>query len=363
MFNIAQYLFKNKLLFNLLVILQLSICLSFTNYGYTMTNSFFKGYNTTYQFKEGYLFSSMIGPAYKSIFDISAFEEKGNTLESCYYPIEHNGYTVTMFGEKTFNCYTKKLVKGKFEKGNSDTISCFVVGAKSYYQKTIVLVLNEQKYKFYVCGILDKDTKNIATTQINQNTTPDKVFVDFNNSVNIVCLDSDMQSLNSHSYSGVAMVYFGENEEEGIKMLSKYGYLSSMQDFRNTGDTTHEYIVKRALSHISRGTGVIGIISMVCMFVLNIKDNENMFRTFKLVGIKKKHLLGISTIYMCYFNGTLFLVTIPLIYIWKWFFTTNADVIFGLNNIIFTVFMLVLTYIINFVCSYYILFKKKKKNE
>ena len=367
MYNIAEYLFRKKIFFNLLVILQLAICLSFTNYGYTMTNSFFKGYNETYKFGDAYIFYSSYSVAYKNIFDVQygySFKENGNTLEPCYYPIKQDNYTITMFGEKTLEIYSKNLIKGKLEKSQSDMINCLVVGDKSLYNKTIELTINGIDYKFYVTGILPEETLNITDLQINQYSTPDKVFVDFDSSVtNIICLDIDLPNMYNHNYNATALVYFGENKQEGINMISRYGTLVSMNELRNTGDTTQEYIVKRALSYVSYGAGIMGIISMLCMFILNIKNNEDMFRTFRQLGIKIKHIIQISSIYMLFFNTILVLITIPLIYFWKKLLASRINIVFGFNNYVFTILILIFTYILNIVCSYYILFKEGDRNE
>ena len=364
MYNIAEYLFRKKFFFNFVTILQLAICISFTNYGFLITNTFFRSYNETYKFNNAY-FMNTVGPFFRYTFDKESFEENGNKLEFCYYPVNTEKYTITMFGEKTLEIYSKSLIKGKLEKSQSNIVNCFVVGNKTLYNKTIEITINGIDYKFYVTGILSEKTKNIATTPLTHGSGPEYAFKDFNSSViNIVCLDEDTVNLHYNSPTSTSVVYLAENEKSNIDNLSQYGTIISMEEFRHNADNNREYMLIRVFSHLSRGAGIVSIISMICMFILNIKGNENMFKTFKQLGLKMKHIISISSIYMTFFNTLLLIMS--GIFIFLWHVIIDADInnfSVGINNYIFTITTILLTFAINIICSYYILFKEGEKNE
>ena len=361
MFCIAQFLFRKKLFLNVLAILQLALCLGLTNYIYGLNNHYYNGYNDTFKFDNASIFKSTTGLTYSYFIDKESFEATNSQIEYIYHSVKADKYLISFYGEKTLHNYESYLITKKIEdKTDSNVINCFVVGDKSLLNSVITIKIGTQ-YNFYVCGVLSPKTKRISDNTDSSYLTPGDVFVDFDkNLTNIICIDKGNESLHHNQITIAAMVYYGQ-KSQAEKMISKFGTLYTMSELRDNVDYSSDGIVQRVFYHVSYGTGILAFLSILCISILNINDSKEEFLTFKSTGIKPFHILVISSIYTLIFNICLLPLSAFVFYLSKTLFGINISPLLGINNLFFTLLVIVITFAINICISYFMLFKQSDK--
>ena len=72
-----------------------------------------------------------------------------------------------------------------------------------------------------------------------------------------------------------------------------------------------DYEIARVfLEPFSISFGVLGLITMVCMLVLNMKRNQPLFIDFHKIGMRRKHILQVALWYTFFLVAGIFLFSI-----------------------------------------------------
>lgn len=361
--KIARSLFFEKFYVHLAIIIQIAICISFTNYAIAINNTYYSGYKDTYNFEDAEYFMS-VDVNVKSKYNKEVFEETDSIIEFYYPVITLKEYNIYAYEQKTFERYCDKyMIKGEYKHSDNEEINCVVVGDKSMYNKDVETTINSNNYKFHISGILNSKTKMINSAISGVYATSGELFEEFDNSkINIICLVEDIDEIYNGYSLNSGLVYFGDNSNSAREEIIQYGFLIAMDDIRSNNDSSDSYVAIRVFSYLSVGLGIVGLISMLGMFYLNIKQNESVFLTFNKLGLRKDHIVIISSLYMLYFYALLIPISIILTKIYTLILYIPIPLKIDARNWIFIFTAMLIIYVINVVTSL-IIFKVGEKNE
>lgn len=365
MFKLAYTLFFNKFYSNLFVLIQIAIFVGFGNFSIGIHNYFYYGYDSTYAFENAEYFCSTISLLDKKLdYD---FLDKYNCIVE-FIPAKYlskNTYFAS-YEKNTLECYKKYLIKGKWITDvnvGENIINCLTIENTDLLGKTIQKRFNEKDYTFYVCGVLSKNCKNIISYAPNLNLTPGDIFIDYNLSyVNLIC---EYKYVSDFIYNSTisSMVFFDKNYDECKKYLSYSGFFLTMEDLRKNVNNSDACKIIDIYSYVAYGVGILGLISMTCMLILNIYENENCFYTYKKLGLQKKHLILICLMYLLIIFLFLTVFSIISFYVWKILNEFIAKVLLNYKNLLFNIACILIISIITIWIFFNRLYKKVNYDE
>ncbi|MBQ7307715.1 MAG: hypothetical protein IJW82_04215, partial [Clostridia bacterium] len=135
-------------------------------------------------------------------------------------------------------------------------------------------------------------------------------------------------------------------------------------EIRENVEKSSEYKPVKIFSSLAIGIGVMSLLSMVCMMMLFVKENEKLFLTFYNLGIRKKHIFQICSYYHIYFFGVLILLSILFTFVWPFLAGLYGMTLsFNYKNLLATLLAFLVVYGINLFIFFQFLYNKGELNE
>ena len=369
MHNLVKELFFGKFFSNFFIILQIAICLGFVNYTIGLNNALYKGYDFTY-FNENVQYFHNTSSFYhnKEIINNEIFSQNNYVIESLnnVYSFFGGNSSTYIYGKNTLETYFKRfLIKGDWiTKQNAENkINCLVVDDESKLGTSFSCDIQDTSYDFYVCGILSSKCKTFEINRSNSFSPPGQIFIDHNLYRTNYILNYEDIPLKRIEVSTL-LVFCDEMKEECQRELMKYGYTLTMQQIRENVKEAVDYEPVKAFSSLAIGVGVMSLLSMVCMMMLFVKENEKLFLTFYNLGIRKKHIFQICSYYHIYFFGVMILLIVLFTFVWPLLAgLRRLSLSFDYKNLLATLLAFLVVYGINLFIFFQFLYNKGELNE
>ena len=366
MYKLVNSLFFDRFYSNLFILIQLAICIGFGNYAICINNGMYKGCDTTYVFENAEYYSA-ITTLLDTKLDFDFLEEKNCEVEFIPNNIKREKTNIVSYEKNTLNLYKEYLKKGQWITDTDKVdgvINCLVVYDTSMLGKTIQCLIANKTRNFYVCGVLSKNCKNITKCSADAFLTPSEIFVDYDfYYTNIICDYQDVSSFVVNNYTNAMVFLDGNHYEEYKQYLSHYGVLLTMENIRNNIFSTEYSKIITTYSYVAYGVGVLGLVSMMCMLILNIAVHEDDFYTLSKFGLQKKHLAIVCLYYSLFMILLLLFLSFISYCIWFAMCQIPFSPIFNYKNIIFNLVGVLLIIAMIFLVFFNRLYKKVELNE
>ncbi|MBQ7307544.1 MAG: hypothetical protein IJW82_03355, partial [Clostridia bacterium] len=327
-----------------------------------------KGYDHTYLLEDSQFYIADRTGSYKLLNTNETFSKNNYDIEQIYisYPYFGTNSLTYVYGKNTLETYYKNfLVKGEWitKENTENKINCLVVGDESKLGTSFSKTIQDKNYNFYVCGILSNKCKSFPTNYANHYSPPGQVFLDFDlHKTNYIINFDDVDF--RHTETPYALIFCDKENEDCQKELGKYGDPITMQSIRENVKESAEYDPVRIFSSLAIGVGVMSLLSMICMMMLFVKENEKLFLTFYNLGIRKKHIFQICSYYHIYFFGVLILLSVLFTFVWPMLAGLyGMSLSFDYKNLLVTLFAFLVVYGINLFIFFQFLYNKGELNE
>ncbi|MBQ7307482.1 MAG: hypothetical protein IJW82_03040 [Clostridia bacterium] len=167
--------------------------------------------------------------------------------------------------------------------------------------------------------------------------------------------------------STLAFAYIPEDtEEEALDYLEPYIDGKSNLAKSRKFDLEDYDMTRSLLEPFLISFGVLGIITMVCMLVLNIKRHQPLFVDFHKIGMRKKHILQVSLWYTLFLVAGVFIFSILIgfgLYIFFLKDVVSGVFLYGTRNNVFNLSFILVLFLLTSIISLILFRKRSVSNE
>lgn len=415
-------LFKKNILLNIIIILQLSITIILTNVMVSRYNGFNEVLSLTKDFslENTYLYMPAVNQDRfnERIINIQELLEKykneitlEQTMPSNFDSDDGNKYEIIGYGEKMSECLNMPIKKGCWfnDVETDDYIPCVALGMHELgdiINLSLVYESDEDLEDKKHDGLNEKDFINKESTQISEDDLTNNKNNDVNNGVNvqfkvvgIIDYNSNILKFMTSSNNPSLDVLFEKNSSDkqillfNQRDLNKFNvntvfnqyqnsilYLNSnnpqtvqniVEDFQDqmwliSFKQAHTESIDQLLTQIEGilpliiSIFLVGIVSMLCLTLLNTYNNMRIFSIYYLCGMNWKSNILICLGYVFFqIFGTISLTAILFKVLYNSsVLPTSALIINGLN-LMYTISIFIIAIISSLIAPYFLIRKEQ----
>ena len=375
MFTISKNLIYKNLLLNILMIIQISICIVLSNAIIGFYNGVFYSYDKSTYFDSITFLKANTDFSNDLInLDQTKLNELGVTIETYCDQFDDIDNGVFTYKEKTMELFRPFLKYGKWFDECNDVLdgaikTVIISNDKSLVGNYHVRQIGKYKCTFYVCGSFGPELFYFATAYGGGHKTSQLMprfsangglrigyFCEYKNKPSFV------KDINL-----CAFAYIPEDKKvEALEYLTPYISGTSKLEINRETDLEEYNQIKIILEPFLLSFGVLGVITMVCMLVLNIKRHQPLFVDFYKIGMRKKHILQVALWYTLFLVAGIFIFSILIglglgkLILNDW---VGDTFLYGMRNNLFNLGFVLVLFLLTSIISLILFRKRSVSNE